>query len=222
MSYRVLVAVESCFKDCHKHQAQRDTWGKDLFVTEKKFFIGNAGVSPFKDEIFLGLGIDDSYDTLSLKTQAMCRWALKHDFDFMFKCDTDTVINPLTFIFSQFPERYDYMGGFNEDYMPNNLRNDFPYNRIEFASGGAGYWLSRKALTVIAEYDTIPSCAEDVFVASVLKKSGILPVWNSGYRWKPGETIDKDVVTLHLSSALQKKYETRDMYDAYLKIKGTI
>jgi hypothetical protein len=214
--YRVLVAIESCFKDAHKHQAQRDTWLKDLCVTEKKFFIGSAGAGPFEDEVFLGIDVDDSYEALSLKTQAMCRWALERDFDWMFKCDTDTVLNPWEFVFSWNHE--DYLGGENSDV---NVKGFAP-GRIEFCSGGAGYWLSRKALTIVAEADSIKASAEDVFVADALLKHGIKPTFHPGYRWRPGATVDKDVITLHLSSALQKKYLPSQMYEAYRQIKEAV
>lgn len=215
--YKVLVAVESCVGDIHKHQAQRDTWGKDLAVSKKKFFLGNAGAGPFEDEVFLGTDVDDSYEALSLKTQAICRWALEHDFDFMFKCDTDTVINPWQFSFSGF-KNHDYFGGENADV---NVPG-FALGRIEFCSGGAGYWLSKKALTIVANADSIKTPAEDVFVSNALRKHGIKPTFHPGYRWRPGAVIDKDVITLHLSSALQKKYEPSQMYAAYKWIKETL
>jgi hypothetical protein len=209
---RVLTAVESCTKDIHKHQVIRDTWGKDLSSCQLKFFMGGAGAGPFEDDIFLGTNVEDSYEALSLKTQAICRWALEHDFDYMFKCDVDTFVNPRKFsIFGGL----DYMGGENADV---NVPGFAP-NRIEFCSGGAGYWLSKKSLTLIAESDSIKTSAEDVFVADALLKHGIKPTFHPGYQWRPGAVIDKNTVTLHLSSALQKKYEVSQMYQAYRWLK---
>lgn len=213
---KLLVAIESCFQDRVKHQAQRDTWMKDLYGVEKKFFIGDVVDKLEKDEEFLG--VDDYYQALSLKTQAICRWAAERDIDYMFKADTDTLINPREFLFSNF-QKYDYSGGFNEDTMPTKLQGRFGGGTVQFASGGAGYWLSKKALTIIANSDKVVSCAEDVFVAAVLREHGIYPSWNTGYRWKPGEKVDKDMITLHLSSALQKKYVPADMYTQYEQLK---
>jgi len=213
----ILIAVESCFKDVHKHQAIRDTWGKYLPVGELKFFVGGAGAGPFKDEVFLGTDVDDSYESLSAKTQAICQWALDNYFDFMFKCDTDTLINAENLIFNVFGN-YDYLGGENVDI---NVPS-FPPGRIEFCSGGAGYWLSKKSLTIISNAANIRTQAEDVFVADALLKYGIHPTFHPGYRWRPGAAIDKDMVTLHLSSALQKKYEPSQMYQAYRWMKETM
>lgn len=211
---KILIAIESCAKDQPKHQAQRDTWIKDMPFAEIRFFVG-GGVRR-GDETFLAL--DDSYEALSLKTQEICRWAVKGNYDFMFKADTDTIINPQNLILSGF-QNHDYSGGFNEDVMPASLQDRFGGGTIQFASGGAGYWLSKKALTMVAVSDKVVSCAEDVFVAAVLREHGIRPSWNEGYRWKPGATIDKDTITLHLSSALQKKYEPSQMCGLYEQLK---
>jgi hypothetical protein len=215
MSYRVLVAIESCQKDRWKHKAIRDTWLKDLCVTEVKFFMGcvpTAIDAPLDDEVLLP--VDDFYEALPFKTQTICRWALRHDFDFVFKCDTDTLINPWELVLSAFTPTWDYMGGENED--------DSPYGRIQFASGGAGYFLSKKALTLVAEAASIKTAAEDVFVAYTLRNAGIRPTFHQGYKWRPGSVVDKDTVTLHLSSALQQKYVPEMMYQAYEQIKRTL
>jgi hypothetical protein len=214
MSNRIFIAVESCVNDIHKHQAIRDTWGKDLPTGKLKFFIGGAGAGPFEDEIFLGIDVDDSYQSLSLKTQAICQWALERDFDYVFKCDTDTLINVNNLLFSGFGS-YDYFGSENADV---NIPG-FPLGRVEFCSGGAGYWLSKNSLTIVSNSSKILTSAEDVFVADALLKHGINPTFHPGYRWRPGATIDKDMVTLHLSSALQKKYEVSQMYEAYHRMK---
>jgi hypothetical protein len=212
----ILIAVESCFKDAHKHQAIRDTWGKDFYPNsflDVKFFMGGAGAGPFEDEVFLGAGVEDSYETLSLKTQAICRWALERNYDFVFKCDVDTLVNSKKLsVFG------DYLGGENADI---NVPGFAP-NRIEFCSGGAGYWLSKKALDIVSKTGKILTSAEDVFVADELLKHGIKPTFHPGYRWRPGAAIDKDMVTLHLSSALQKKYEPSQMYEAYRWMKETM
>ena len=217
MSNRIFIAVESCFKDAHKHQVIRDTWGKEFCLNQVKFFIGGAGAGPFEDEIFLGSDIEDSYKTLPFKTRAICRWALERDYDYVFKCDTDTLINVNNLLFSGFGN-YDYFGGENADV---NVPG-FPPDRIEFCSGGAGYWLSKNSLDIVSKTGKILTSAEDVFVADALLKHGINPTFHPGYRWRPGAAIDKDMITLHLSSALQKKYEMSQMYEAYRWMKETL
>jgi hypothetical protein len=166
-------------------------------------------VDEIGDEVILACA--DSYEWLPWKTQAICRWAQGLDYDYLFKCDTDTLINPWMLAPSCF-QQPEYMGGENED--------DSPYGRIQFASGGAGYWLSKKALTIVANADNIQTNAEDVFVAHALRSEGIKPVFYQGYRWRPGASVDKDMVTLHLSSALQRKYVPEMMYEYYEKVRA--
>lgn len=211
MTPRILVAIESCHRDRDKQQAQRDTWLSTLTVPDYKFFLGQPKTkTQCIDEVFLD--VDDSYESLSVKTQAICEWAYQHNYDWLFKCDIDTVLNGRN---ATIVDGQDYVGGENADV---NVPGFAP-ERIEFCSGGAGYWLSKKSLTIVANADSIPTSAEDVFVADALLKHGIKPTFQPGYRWRPGAVIDKDIVSLHLSSALQKKYEPSQMCEAYQKIK---
>ena len=211
MTPKILVAIQSCHRDREAQQAQRDTWLSALSIADYKFFLGRPETKlQCMDEVFLDA--DDNYEQLSVKTQMMCWWALDHDYDWMFKCDIDTVLNGNKATISG---GQDYVGGENADVdIPG-----FPPGRIEFCSGGAGYWLSRKALTIVVNHASIPTCAEDVFVAHVLKEAGITPIFQPGYKWRPGSDIDSETISLHLSSALQKKYEPDDMHKAYEKIK---
>jgi hypothetical protein len=210
---RMLVAIMSCHKDRLFQQAQRDTWLKEAKSADYKFFLGSPSPS-FQDADEVFLDVDDSYQALSEKTQAMCQWAVDHDYDCMFKCDVDTLVNPRLATY----KGEHYMGGENADV---NVPGFAP-NRVEFCSGGAGYWLSRKSLTIVSNAANIRTQAEDVFVADALLQHGIRPTFHPGYRWRPGAVIDKDMVTLHLSSALQKKYEPSQMYQAYRWMKETM
>jgi hypothetical protein len=206
---KILVAVMSCHRDRAFQQAQRDTWlrGVNTGFTEYRFFLGRPSDKVQSiDEVFLD--VDDSYDNLAEKTQAICQWAYERDYDTLFKCDVDTLVNPRKAEYND----EDYLGGFNEDTVP------LFGGHIQFASGGAGYWLSRKALTIVSDADTIRTCAEDVFVADALRAKGIFPAFKEGYRWKPGADVDSGMISLHLSSALQKKYEPEQMYEYHEKV----
>jgi hypothetical protein len=214
---RMLVAIMSCHRDRPFQQAQRETWLQECKSADYRFFLGSpqmllSSQTREADEVFLD--VDDSYKSLSEKTQAMCDWARYHDYDCMFKCDVDTLVNPRLATY----KGEDYMGGENADV---NVPGFAP-SRVEFCSGGAGYWLSKKSLTIISNAVNIRTQAEDVFVADVLLQHDIKPTFHPGYRWRPGAVMDKDMVTLHLSSALQKKYEPSQMYQAYRQMKETM
>jgi hypothetical protein len=205
---KTLIAIASCRRDRAFQQAQLDTWLKDLIGADYRFFLG-AGDTPEEDEVILN--VDDSYSGLSQKTQAICKWAITEDYNCLFKCDIDTVVNPRLLL--QSGAYYGYAGAENEDLVPG-----IP-ERIRFASGGAGYWLDRTAMEIVAD-SPIRTAAEDVFVADALRIHQRYPVWLPGYKWRPYSRIDRGTVTLHLSSALQKKYETAQMYVAYEKMRS--
>lgn len=221
---KLLIAVESCHAHRDRHQIQRDTWIKDLGnCFDYKFFLGRryAGAEVLRmtadDEI--ELDVDDSYDALSKKTRAIMFWAFEHGYDFVHKTDTDTLISVPNLYLSPFDE-HDYYGGDNADDMPPSLKDLFPWSKIGFASGGAGYWLSRRAMEFVAHGpDGVNSAAEDVFVAGILKRHGIAPCFDRTYRWRPEANLDGSMSTYHLSSALRKRYDVSDMRMGYDKIK---
>ena len=207
---KILIAVLSCRAHAAFQQAQRETWVKDIPEgVDFKYFVGYETTEP--DEVQLGgdafkpeQGLK-KYPSLPDKTKRLCQWALDYGYDYLFKTDTDTVINVKNLLNSGF-KKWDYSGGYNQE------------ETGEFCSGGAGYWLSRKAMQIVSD-STFTSWAEDLFVAGSLKQAGILPVFDPGYRWKPGEVIDSEAITLHLGSALHpKKYEPGMMYEHYTKI----
>ena len=171
---RILIAILSCRAHAAYQQAQRDTWIKDIPArVDLKYFVGHSeNLAP--DEVFLG---EDAiqperglklYPTLPDKIKLLCGWALDHGYDYLYKTDTDTAVSVTNLLNSGF-ESHDYSGGYNQE------------TTGEFASGGAGYWLSRKAMQIVVN-STVASWAEDVFVALALKEKGVLPIWNSGYR----------------------------------------
>ena len=204
---KLLIAILSCRQHAVFQQAQRSTWVKDVPQDiDVRYFVGHSDIA--LDEVFLG---EDAicpesglklYPTLPTKTKLLCKWALDAGYDYIFKTDTDTLVNVENLLNSGFANS-EYSGGYNHE------------ETGEFASGGAGYWLSRRAMQVIVE-STVTSWAEDVFVSLALREKGILPIWNTGYRWKPGEPIDNSMITLHLSSVLQRgKYDLAWMYECY-------
>ena len=222
---RILIGIESCHRDRDNgaQQAQRDTWLQDTFDrhVDYRFFLGRPKSDSSQDEVFLDA--DDSYGALSFKTQEMCRWALVNGYEWLYKTDTDTLVCVKNLLKSGF-EMYDYMGSENEDYTPTayrKRRGSFPGSRIQFASGGAGYWLSRRAMQAVIDSTDAQYAlqAEDVFVAIALSGAGIKPTWCSQMEWRPGRELGFSTISYHLSSVLQKKYEPQLMYEYYERLK---
>ncbi len=159
---KILIAIESCVRDMQNgsHQVIRETWGRDLINVDLKFFIGSSEEKRElqNDEIQVNAG--DDYEHLSFKTKEIFRWSVTQGYDFIFKCDVDTFILPSRLFACQF-ERHDYTGFFTTN----------PHAKYHYASGGIGYFLSRRAAGAVI--DSVPSAGlhtwcEDLWVGQVL------------------------------------------------------
>jgi len=141
------------------------------------------------------LGVHDSYDALPHKTRAICKWAIEHGHPWAFLCDTDTYVHvprllalPLT----------DYMG--------------YHLEGKDYASGGAGYILSHKAMKIVAGADPDGFANEDEFVGKTL-------VGKVRLCHEPRFSLYEDVlptnhvISRHLSS--RHAYQVEFMYAAH-------
>ena len=139
---RPLIAVKSCWRESGNgfNRAVRDTWGKDVKGADVGFFLGRFGLAGREAEIVLDC--PDDYNGLPYKTKAICKWVWNHDYTHLFACDTDTFVMPERLLNSGF-ENYDYVGHFNG---PRGIPNVVYGKCYSWASGGSGYWLSRKAM----------------------------------------------------------------------------
>jgi hypothetical protein len=196
---RALIAVPSCHALHRFELAERRTWLKDIPVgTDYKFFVGNPAGAPEADKVFLNVG--DTLQDLTHKVVAMFGWALAQGYDYCFKADLDTLVRPQALLQSDFSQ-FDWVGG----------QNSF------FASGGAGYWLSRKAMQAVVDRPLEPGPAEDVNTARALLAQGIALHGDTRYKFIPGDILTPDTLTYHLSSvkAWDAKATPADMFNAY-------
>jgi hypothetical protein len=154
---RLLVAVESCERDLVNgcHTAIRETWGKDFAgKADVRFFVGSGSAQLLADEI--RLDAPDDYESLPFKTKALLRWAVEQGYDYLYKCDTDTCVLADRLLSCGF-EHADYTGHFAQ-----------PTSCLwPFASGGNGYFLSRRACKFVMD-KTPDHWAEDLWVGQVL------------------------------------------------------
>ena len=176
---KILVAIKSCHDDLNKgcHQTIRQTWGKDIpsFVS-LKFFVGGGNIeyhpSDHADEI--NLRCQDDYDSLPSKTKEICQWSWMRGYDFTFLCDVDTFLIPSKLMKTDF-QKFDYSGRIG---IEHKLGVPFRYKdgrgRVRpkcytWASGGFGYFLSRKASKYVSDAVIDPAeWAEDVYIGDVL------------------------------------------------------
>ena len=195
---KVLIAVLSCHALRHWEQAVMETWGKDVNGADLRFFLGNPLVTMVYPEIYLV--VDDSFQGITEKTVEMYRWALAHGYDYVFKCDLDTLVRPQALLQAGF-ERWDWVGG----------ANSF------FASGGAGYGLSRRAMEAVIEWPVESGPAEDVHTAHALLAKGIALHHDPRLLFIPGQVMDDNTITYHLSSvkAWDAKATPEELRQAY-------
>lgn len=143
---KALIAIPSCARDRHNRVPRQ----RELLKGYDHFYFYGAGNSysqhyPFghKDEVFLP--VRDDWEALPEKCQQMFMWALDHDYDYVFKTDTDTFIHPDRLMSSGF-ENHDYTGLVGSMVLRGKMG--------DCCGGGAGYWLSRKAMICyISNYD---------------------------------------------------------------------
>ena len=175
-----LIAIPSCHALRDWHDTIRETWKKDSSI-DVKFFLGSPKVEAKEDEVFLDVG--DSLGNLTHKVVEMFKWALSQDYDFVLKCDLDTLVRPQALLQSDF-RQFDWVGG----------QNSF------FASGGAGYWLSKRAMQIVVDHPIETAQEEDVHVARALLAAGIPLHHDPRYLFIPGSVLAGDTITYHLSS----------------------
>lgn len=208
----ILIAIESCHAHRPQNQLIRNTWLSGRTVPYR-FFLGQGPGEPKGDEVFLPCG--DDYASLPFKTQEIMRWALSEGYDFVFKCDTDTYVCVPRLLVSGF-EPHDYVGCFAtcKSCIPTDsghcqCSSETGQRFYSYASGGAGYWLSARAMRVVAEAPFIldplvperdePSTrGEDLQVGWALGRQGILCYRDPRFSlWWPGPRRNNNVITLH-------------------------
>jgi hypothetical protein len=173
---KLLIAVKSCQKDkdAGYHDVIRSTWAKDAKALgiDVKFFVGASFAKYESDEMHLKC-LDD-YNSLPLKTREICKWVSGKLIDHVYLCDTDTFLIPSKMLESGY-EKYDYAGKITKPIgKPFSYSHTGREGQIEnfprcfpWASGGYGYFLSRRAATTVAyEYPT--SICEDLWVGQVM------------------------------------------------------
>jgi Galactosyltransferase len=166
---KLLIAILACHHRAPHLSAIRETWVPDInSACDYRFFFGRGSHGEVKpDEVILDC--DDAYRGLACKVQEACRWAVDHGYEFLFKADDDTYVRP---------ERLMSAGFENDDFRGLVLPATDRYHEHAYARGGTGYWLSRKAMEVLAAAPTpnpdIPSeYAEDSWVGKTLRQAGI-------------------------------------------------
>jgi hypothetical protein len=185
---KVLIAIPTSAADKELENACRATWAKDTQGVDIVFFDGEM------------LGVPDGYDDLPIKVQAICKWALERDYDFMLKVDSDTFVW-IDRIFASGFEQHDYSGWTGGKVAP----------QWEYASGGAGYVLSHRAMQIVGEAQVGADSCEDRWVGRVLYDAGIIVHRNTLHaHGRHEEAAEHKVLTMHPCRSLEWMERMRD------------
>ena len=213
---RILIAIHGAHSQPDQMQAQRETWLQTLTIwADYKFFLGRATRckgdcgdaeceqlnAALKAPDVVTVNCDDGplwngpQRTLVLnrKTEALVRYALEHDYEYVFKCDDDTYIRT-DLLWSSGFEQHDYVGLMGGHHAQG-------VGDYSWAQGGAGYWLSRRAMEIIDAAGLHLARAEDFAVGQILALHGIRA--HNETRYVPAVTEeqlanpDPDSITFH-------------------------
>ena len=175
-----LLAIICCWHRRWATNAIRETWLPEIHGKfDYKFFYGRGGNAEFVDEQVLDC--DDAYRGLACKVWRISQYALTHGYDHVFKIDDDGYLVPQR-LRTAVPV---------EDYVGRVCAPGDKYHGLAYARGGTGYWLSEKALRVLAAApqpnpDDPKEYAEDSWVAHTLAKAGIVATNDDRYRCADG------------------------------------
>lgn len=192
---RIIIGALSCMKYPERQKRCRGTWFADAAAAglDAVFLLGSDSHDPHgRRGDRLTLAVPAGYQELPQRTRAFCRWALSQPgWDYLFKCDDDTYVSIPRLAAYDLAGR-DYIGA---EWAPG----------VNYGSGGAGYFLSRKAAAIVAERLTMALGAEDLLVGQVLRTAGVNLSIDQRFipygSWEQRPARGNDVVTVHGVSA---------------------
>ena len=163
---KLVIGLLSCQAHDARDDLVRQTWLKKATELAIPVYFLRGGASEFcQDGDTLYFPVPDDYNCLPQKTRAWMKWATENtDASAVEKSDNDTFI------------AVDRLIDFATEHANVEFWGNEPGGRWRgYPSGGAGYGVSRRAATILAEHMIAPSGAEDVIATQVLKAHGIRP-----------------------------------------------
>lgn len=188
-----LALIVSCHKDRFNGRANASrrtwlsTWGN---LMPHQFILGEGNFETFADE--LTVAANDGYFYHPFKQRLGYAWALRNGFDGVFICYTDTYLNIPAFLASSH----------DADYIGRKVEHG-----PQYASGGCGYFLSKRAMDVLVRcFDCQPGYGDELDGAQLLA-AGIKLEHNDAY----GSTL-----SAHLGTATDA-FDPEDMYRHHME-----
>lgn len=205
---KLLIAILGAHTQPEQMQAQRETWLQDV-TCDYKYFLGESYTGTIaldRPDIFHIENLPDGPNWegtartphMLRKVEAIVKYAWALNYNFVFKCDDDTYVRPRQLVESGF-EQWDYVGGPEVHRMRTKEKTGWPgWFTFQFAQGGPGYWLSRKAMEVILDNGLHLYPGEDIAVGQLLAQNGIRLHPDPRYiTIEPKKAIPDSFLTLH-------------------------
>jgi|HubBroStandDraft_4_1064222.scaffolds.fasta_scaffold02564_5 hypothetical protein len=195
-----LIAVSSCQRDIPIHAVIDETWG----AVAKEYGI------PYIITVGDPLNrLPDDWYHLACKTHWNVRRALEQGCEWMFQGFVDTFISirRLANAYADLPVHADIIG----NYFFHGVEDGGP-------CGGSGYWLSRRAMEVIAQADPTDVKSEDIWVARVLSEAGLKGFHDPRYdhlSMRGGVSLYNNHITNHLFSHYGEYQQLKFGYQAF-------
>lgn len=191
----IFIGIVSCERDAQTHWAVRDTWVRPDWC-DYKFLMGKGA----KEGDELDLACDDSYEGLTEKALRTFEWVLARGYSHMLHVGRDTYVNVNRLIGAKELLEYDYAGhcGYAEHKSYTCPLIPDPKGRYPYASGGAGSWLSRRAMEIILA-SPIRHPADDLMFGWCLGEAGIPCRHDYRFQKYGGYLRNTHAITVHLS-----------------------
>lgn len=190
---RIFIAICSAVYLRDRRQACRDTWVQDIKDlapnVDYKFFVGvpeveNEQPTELEADV-VQLQCNDTYHRLPEKIHSILQYVEDNcEYDYVFKCDDDTYV---------IPDRLERLCKNGDDYIGEPMSGMAAY-------GGAGYFLSKKAVkTLLASPAWKDNGMEDMHIGELCRANGISVVKGEGLHGRryPLPAFNNDIVTNH-------------------------